>query len=323
MDIFQERQKPEDVLYKPITLSDWASYWDITVDQIPDSFSAYLAKVNTRHRLANKQDLESFISCFIQNVSKPTANRTAEENIAIFERGWAQHKQDWLEKGNLSALVPKYHYNIPPYLMGPGGGGGMYVVEDSLLASNMQALCTRYLALTYLKPFETIHEFGSGSGMNLYLIAETAPEKKVIGYEWTQSGVAMADSIGKLKDWSVTGRHFDMFHPDQLADCGGDAVLIFGVIEQLHDSYHDFVTYLLEKKPGIVINLELDGAGEMQANVYGELSNFFLKLRGYSQHYTQDIHALKLERKIEIIFDKFLPWLTSFCNLRCTIWKPL
>ncbi len=321
MGISQMQQEPVNAAWKPITLADFASYWNVTPDQIPDSFASYLHEVNTRHRAADKDDLESFISCFIRNVSKPTATRTVEENVAIFERGWAQHKQEWLEKGDLSALVPKYHYNIPPYLMGPDGI--MQVVEDGLLASNMQALCTRYLTLTYLKPFNTVHEFGCGSGMNLFLMAETDPEKKIIGYEWTQSGVAMADSIGEKTGWNIRGRHCDMFAPDLSVNCAGDAVLIFGVIEQLHDDYHSFVDFLLEKKPGIVINLELDGSEKDQKEMYGQLADFYLTMRGYSRNYTKTLHALKSEKKVDIIFDKPIPWLTCFCNLRCTIWRPL
>lgn len=307
--------------YKSVTLADFASYWHVIPEDMPKEFAPYLTAVNTTHRAPDKQDLEKYLSYFIRNVSKPTATRTVEENIAVFEEGWGRHMQEWLAKGELSALIPKYHYSMPPYLMGPDRT--IHVVEDSFLASNMQALCTRYLALSYLKPFERIHEFGCGSGMNLYLLASTTPEKRIIGYEWTQSGVAMADCIGSLKDWLVTGKHFDMFHPDYTVQCHGDAVLIFGVIEQLRDAYHDFVAFLLEKRPGIVVNLELDGADTGQANVYGELANLFLKLRGYSQHYTQTLHELASKQKIEILFDAMIPWLTSFCNLRCTIWKPL
>ncbi|GHT85251.1 hypothetical protein FACS1894137_09280 [Spirochaetia bacterium] len=106
--------------------------------------------------------------------------------------------------------------------------------------------------------------------------------------------------------------------------CGCVRSGIFGVIEQLADNYVDFLNFLISKKPELVINVELESSyGDGRNTMYGQLGDLFLKLRDYSLNYSTMLQSLENDKKISIITSHTLPWLTSFPNLRCTIWRPL
>jgi hypothetical protein len=306
---------------KFVTLEDFASYWETTADQLPKEFKQYFTILDTEYRDADKNDLENYISSFIEQVSKPTATRTVEENIAIFEQGWSEHKALLEESGiSLETFIPKY-YNSTRLHRGPGGK--VYVSKHGGFPVKFQILYIRYITLSYLRQFNSVHEFGSGSGLNLFVIASTVPGKNITGYEWTKAGVDIANLIGDKTGWPVNGRHFDMFTPPPpLFNLEKSAVLTCGSIEQLGDNYNAFLDFVLESKPGIVIHLEPDGFPENLSSVYDRLSKFYIKLRGYSQRFSTRLKELENTKEIEILFSRFIPWMSNFYDVKCTIWKP-
>lgn len=304
---------------RAISLDDFAGYWQTTADRLDPETAPRLAAVDTAHRAAAKEDLEDYLDVFIQKLSKSTARRSPEENAAIFERGWAEHKLALTERCDFEALRPKYYQFAPPYCL--GDDGEMYVCRDRTLPSEMQVLYMRHLARTHLRPFPVIHEFGSGSGLNLLAVAEAAPGKKIVGYDWTASGVELAGLIGRQRALDVSGRPFDMLAPNYSVDVRGQAVLTVTAIEQLNENYRPFLDYLLAQKPGLVVHLEPDTT--QTATVYLRLAAYYMKMRGYPLHFTEHLGELADQGRISIVFSRRLPWLSSFCNFNCTIWKPL
>lgn len=312
--------KDEKTDMKSVTIEDFASYWGVDSSSLPNSIEEYLGVVNTKHRETDKEELEEYVNSFVKKVSKSTSMRTKEENIAIFEKGWSEHKEHLKEKCDFDALMPKYYGGGLPFFLGPDLSA--HVCENNILSAEMQILYMRYLASTYFRPFDEIHEFGSGSGLNLFAIGSTTPDKRLIGYEWTKSGTEIADLIGEKSGLQVTGRRFDMLQPDRSVDLEGKAILTVASIEQLGENYSAFLEFLMAAKPGIVAHLEPGAPSASSKAMYSNLAVLYAKLRGYPLRFSETLKALDAENKISILFSRPLPWVSRFGNYTCTIWKP-
>ncbi|MCC8195108.1 MAG: hypothetical protein LIP28_10735 [Deltaproteobacteria bacterium] len=301
-----------------ITPEDFSRYWG--KHSLPAGFETFLKAINTRYREANKVDLEEYIASFIAKVSKVSATRTEEDNLTIFEKGWAEHIARIQKHCDLSALRPKYYERGVPYLLGEGCT--MHVCENPGLAADMQLLYVRYLMSSLLAESKTIHEFGSGTAQNLLVMASMAPDRTFLGYEWTDSGVALATMVGQKCGYSISGRKFDMLRPDHSVAVRGDAVLTITSVEQLGENYDAFLEYLLEQKPSLVFHIEPDTTPPAMPSMYHSLAVLYMRLRGYPQAFTQKLVELQRQEKIHILLSRQLPWMAAFGNYRCIAWKP-
>jgi hypothetical protein len=307
---------------KQITLSDFAGYFCVSPEAVPEEIAADLARIDTRYREATKEELEKYIDYFIKKVTKRTARRSDEANQEIFERGWTENLEATSKEFGFEAIRPKYYQNLPPYY--PGPDGRMYFCKNRNMPIDMLALYVEYLFLSLFSGFESVHEFGSGSGQNLLTMAGlSAPSQKLVGYDWTDSGVRLADLIGEKTGRDVTGRHFDLLNPDYSVDIQGQAVFTVLAIEQLADRTEAFLEFLLTKKPGLVVNIEPDSGLKAGDSMYSNLSDLYLSLRGQSQNYYQALKKQETVGRLTIKQAHPLPWLFSFSNIACLIWKPL
>jgi hypothetical protein len=308
---------------KQITLADFAGYFTVEPEAVPEEIAADLTNINTRYRETNKEELEEYFDYFIKKVTKRTARRTDEANQEIFERGWAENLEYTQKKLDSEAIRPKYYQNLPPYY--PGPDGRVYFCENRNMPVDMLDLYVKYLFLSLFSGFETIHEFGSGSGQNLLTMAGVPipPPRKLVGYDWTDSGVRLADMIGEKTGRDVKGRHFDMLEPDYSVDIQGQAVLTVLAIEQLADRTEAFLEFLLAKKPRLVVNIEPDSGLKVGDSMYSNLSDLYLSLRGQSQNYYQALRKQETAGRLTIKQAHPLPWLFSFSNIVLSIWRPL
>lgn len=305
---------------KVITADEFAGYWGLTKEQVPLEFWDYFLKINTSYQEVDKADLEIYIDALVKKVTKSTATRNMEQNLDIFETGWAEHRGLLKQQCSLESVMPKYYNNSLPYYI--GDDGLMYRFKNRNLGPDFQVLQMRFLALTHFASVDSIHEFGSGSGLNLLAISSTTPGKQLIGYEWTRSGVELADMIGQLSGQPVSGCHFDMFNPDDSIELQGQAVLTMISIEQLGERYEDFLNFLVRKKPAVVVHIEPDFT-TTDASAYLRLSGLYMKLRGYPQTLTQTLRKMETEGRLKIEFFHRLPWMNNYNNWACTIWKTI
>lgn len=302
-----------------ISLKDFAADWGLDSAAVPREFRDYFAQVNTSHQPTDKNDLEEYLDAFLKKTNKSSARRNDEQNLDIFEQGWAEHRRLLEQECGLASVMPKYYTNLLPYYI--GGDGRLYKFDNRALGADLQVLQMRYLALTKFKSAGAVHEFGSGSGLNLLAISSTVPGLPLVGYEWTESGVELADMIGRLSGRPVSGRHFDMLNPDESVDLEGQAVLTCLSIEQLGDRHQAFLDFLIRKKPALVVHLEPDTTTAV-GSVYLELAHLYMKMRGYTLTLTQTLRRLEAEGRLTIEFCRRLPWISNFNNWACTIWKP-
>jgi hypothetical protein len=313
-----------DVCERSITPEMFAKYWETTI--LPDGFEKFLKSIDTYHREADKYELEKYLEMFIDKVSKSSAIRNEEENLAIFEKGWAGNKKRVQENGlNFESLSPVYYKKDAPSFFHENGT--LYICGNSALTAEMQLLYVRYLALTFFKDCRSIHEFGSGTGINLLSMALLFPQKEIIGYEWTQSGIDLANLIGEKTGSNVRGRYFDMLRPDYSVNLTGAAVLTFGSVEQLSEHYGDFLEFLIRGRPALVAHVEPDTSTpppglHKKISVYYKLSLLYMRLRGYPKYFTQNINTLYSQGKIDILFSRQLPF-PIYSSVRCIIWKPV
>lgn len=304
---------------KNISVEELAADWGMDPAAVPHEFLDYFAQVNTSRQPTDKSDLEEYIEAFLKKTNKSSARRNDEQNLDIFEQGWAEHRRLLEQECSLAAVMPRYYDNLLPYYI--GGDGRLYKFDNRALGADLQVLLMRGLALTKFKSAGAVHEFGSGSGLNLLAISSTVPDLPLVGYEWTKSGVELADLIGRLSGRPVSGRHFDMLNPDESVNLEGQAVLTCLSIEQLGDRHQAFLDFLIRKKPAFVVHLEPDTT-TADGSVYLNLTHLYMRMRGYTLTLTQTLRRLEAEGRLTIEFCRRLPWMSNFNNWACTIWRP-
>lgn len=100
----------------------------------------------------------------------------------------------------------------------------------------------------FVKPFDYVVEFGSGSGH----IAELVES---LGYEVLATDQSFW-SVKLCRFLGLTSAHFDMENPSNKVSARGAVVLTSCSMEQLGTQWKRFYQYLLRSKPKIVIHQE-------------------------------------------------------------------
>ena len=167
---------------------------------------------------------------------------------------------------------------------------------------NFYKIFRSWIFSEYLFGFDTIYEFGCGTGFNLVELAKLYPEKKLHGLEWVSPSVEILRLLREKCGYNITGHLFDMFSPDKnLEVTPTSAFLAIGALEQIGKNFEPFLEFVLEKRPAIFVHV--DSITEL----YGEnnLSDYLaLKhdiKRNYLQGYLTRLRELEKEGRVEIM----------------------
>ncbi|MEA2905400.1 MAG: hypothetical protein QOI12_2787 [Alphaproteobacteria bacterium] len=159
-----------------------------------------------------------------------------------------------------------------------------------------------WLFKTYLAEFDRVLEFGCGSGYNLAALAELYPEKELVGLDWSEAAVALVGRIGATQDRRLIGRQFDFFDPDPSLALGKtSAVMTFAALEQTGTRFTRFLDWLLERKPGLVINMEPALELYDADRPFDQLAVRYHTGRDYLSGYFPGIRELANEGKAQIL----------------------
>jgi len=163
-------------------------------------------------------------------------------------------------------------------------------------------LFRKWIAATLMSPYDSIYEFGCGSGYNLTAINKVIPNKKMYGCDFVQSSVDLVDLIADETGCDLRGVLFDMTDPDFDLDIDPrSCIFTFGAIEQIPGKFKNFVGYLRQKKPALCMHIEPTVELYDPSNRADQTAIEFHKQRGYTTGFLPHLQELDKAGEISLI----------------------
>ena len=304
-----------------VTLEDFARSFGTTVDDIPDDCRELIAKTDFRYKILAGEERDKVLLDVLKKIESDQQIIGAPERQTTWEKGWQENLQDFIRSGYaLDRLVPKF---IEP-------NQAKRLNRNYIIPSNPNfeldyfSVFRLWLFKKYLKEFESIYEFGCGTGFNLVALAQLYPEKKLYGLDFVPSSRDLVNRIGEVYGWKMTGHFFNMLSPDENCKIeNNSAIFTIGAIEQLASNFEAFLQFFLKRSPELCLHVEPTIELYDENNLIDYLAMKFHRKRGYTEGYLTRLRELEAKNKIEILKVKRLFWGSLYMEgYSLIIWKP-
>jgi hypothetical protein len=247
--------------------------------------------------------------------------RVGEHRHEIWENAWADVARRYdASGGDLASLAPPFMSATPVLRV----AGDYARPVDPRFELNWFAVFRHWLFSRHLGAAERVFEFGCGSGFNLTALAGLHPQLRLCGLDWTESVVALVDRIGAQHGLNLRGRRFDFFAPDPDLTLGpGSVALTFAALEQTGDRYEPFLSWLLERRPDLVINMEPAIELYDPTSLVDHLAIRYHQHRGYLNGYFARVQELARRGEAEILDVRRLGFGSQYHEgYSLLIWRP-
>lgn len=236
-------------------------------------------------------DLMDFMVSDSQQVGAP-------DRKEVWLKGWKENLDAFLKSGDADDLIPNFVRLSPVVRFGQQ----FIRPVNQRLELDYIKLFQRWFIPTVIDGYDSIYEFGCGSGYNLVAISQMMPGKTMYGCDFVQSSVDLMCPIADKFGCNLQGILFDMTDPDFDINLDHNAcVLTSGAVEQIPGKFKKFVAYLLEKKPSLCIHIEPIIELYDPSNRVDETAIEFHKQRGYTVGFLPHLQALDEANRINLI----------------------
>jgi len=306
---------------RQVTLEDFARSFGTSVKDISEDCREQIAKHDFSYRVLTEKERDKVILDVIKKIESDEQIVGTGGRRNTWERGWAENLQDFFESDyNLNKLVPKFFRS----------NQAIRFNQDYIKSSNPNfeldyfSIFRLWFFKKYLKDFDSIYEFGCGSGFNLAVLARLYPKKKLYGLDFVPSSVSLADKLGEAYNWNISGRIFDMLKPDESFQIDNNsAIFTIATIEQLASNYEPFLQFVLKKSPKLCLHVEPIIELYDENNFIDYLSIKFHRKRHYSENYLTRLRELEAQNKVKVLKTKRLYFGSLYHEAYSyTIWKP-
>jgi len=283
----------------------FAILFGTTPDTILSTCGDLLQRYDFRYEVIRGKERDGIILDVLKVLDSRNFKASGKARENDWEQGWQENLDEFIESGyDLDALAPKYisKYDVSRLFQ------QFVKPNDKLFELNYYTVYRHYLFTTFLKPFDSIYEFGCGSGYNLAVMNSLFPDKRIMGLDWAESSVNIANALGTQLKTHIYGKHFDYFQPDyNLEISANSAVITLNSMEQIGGDYQAFLDFILAKKPALCINAEPILEMYDDNNLIDYLAIKYHKLRNYLSGYYDALKLLEARGKIKILYSHRVP----------------
>ena len=103
----------------------------------------------------------------------------------------------------------------------------------------------------------------------------------------------------------------------------GSGVLLYSALEQLGTNFEQFLEYILENKPRIVVHIDFLEELYDPKDEFDNMVLKFAKKRNYLSGYVRKMRRWEREGKIEMVKMKRVPFGQLYIDYSYDIWKPV
>lgn len=306
---------------KRLTIEDFAMSFGSSPEEFSDSCRKMIEETDFSYRTLEGKDRDLIILDVIKKIETDQQIIGASDRQGVWEKGWEENLNDFIESDyNLSKLVPRF---IRP-------NRTVRLNQDYIEPVNADfelaylSLFRRWLFENYLSEYDSVYEFGCGTGFNLVELTRLYPEKTLYGMDFVSSSVNLVNRLGEVYGWPIRGYLFDMISPDiRLELDENSAIFTIGAVEQLASRFDAFLEYLLAASPRLCIHVEPTIELYDEHNLVDYLAMKFHKKRGYTENYLTRLRELEGRGLIDILKVKRLYFGSLYMEgYSCLIWKP-
>ena len=236
-----------------LQLEDIAGSFGTTVDNFNDSFIALYESTNWSYTKLEGADKDKKIIDCLEFVKQDKQIIASPIRTTEWESGWKENLDRYKISNNIEDIIPRFIRSNRPVRYKKE----FIIPKDPSFELNYIKLIQRWFFSTYMHSYSSIHEFGCGSGMHLVTLSNLFPNKKLFGYDFSPSSVDLVNTLSRTTATNITGILFDMCNPSNVTHIDENACCFtFGSIEQLAGKFHNFLDFIMQKKPGICFHIE-------------------------------------------------------------------
>ncbi|MGB7567175.1 MAG: class I SAM-dependent methyltransferase [Chitinivibrionales bacterium] len=284
---------------KTITDNDFRRLFNVPQCRFPKAFHETLQRTDTRYAQADKVQLSEHVLSTLKLIHSPRIQRSAEENLDAWEKGWMENLMSLDESSSLSdALKPKY-FRPSKFLRFEKD---LVAMTNPNLEYDLFTLIRLHLFSSVLSSYDAVYEFGCGTCQNLVMVSEMYPEKFLYGLDWASSSAKIARTLHDRFGKNIDGRQFDMTSPAQDFNVRPNScVMTIHAMEQIGARHEAFIQFLLKKKPALVMHLEPILELYDETNLLDYLALVYSQKRNYLSGLLTSLRKLEQQKGIEIV----------------------
>ena len=279
-----------------ITKKDLLTYFEVDEQLLSKDVIDFLDKLfPIEYNELNFEEYQEYMTLVLQILNKISFD-------IDFDRNWIvilQNIVDKQKKDVVNSLKPTWFRNDK-----------FYVIDKKFCTTNTEVLDWKYqLAVRniifskYLFDVENVYDFGSGSGINIYLINQLFEKIKLHASDSSKVSVEILEELNNYLGIDVGYDMIDIKNKIDIDIKPNSAVITTSALEQVGGDIDSFIDFVLEKKPKRVINIEpiLEFSHN---NEFDNLMKLYCEKRNYLKYYYSKLLQLERENKIKILFKK-------------------
>jgi len=272
------------------------------IDELPDECGRLVAEHDFRYEEATSDQQADLVLEILKKLDAKEFSVVGEHRKDIWERGWSENLREFNAAGHdAAALMPKYYRGHPfvrfrQRFIRPA---------HPAFEINFSTVLRTWLFRRYFADAADVYELGCGTGLNLILLANLFPEKRLHGADWASASAEILAGVARRYGWRLDGHHFDFFRPDpafRLAPAS--AVLTFTALEQVGERHQALLDYLLAQRPAICVHVEPLAELYDESNLLDYLALRYHRGRAYLTEFLTALRELEAAGRIEILLTR-------------------
>lgn len=305
-----------------VTVKDFAASFDAGESDVFEKCGRLIEKHNLSYKYIEGEQRDKLIIEILEKIGKDTQTIGEPKRKDVWNDGWQENLTEFINSGyDLNALVPKFIRPDQPVRFKQ-----RYILpSDAAFELKFYDVYRQWLFKTYFCGVDNCYEFGCGTGFNLMVLSKLFPNLKLYGSDFVKSSVELVNKIAEIYSLNLEGFIFDMIKPDKnLAIKPNSGVFTIGAVEQLGGKFHDFIEYLIENKPKIVMHtepaVELYDINKLE----DYLAYKFQEKRGYTKGLLSHLEKLEEQGRVKIEKIKRLYFGSLFMEgYNLIVWRPV
>ena len=277
-----------------ITLADFESAWDTSTSTW---FRNRFMQRELKYAELNNSERDDVI-LHILNTLEGEVSVAGPHRNKDWELGWHENFQNYILNKDSTAIIPKYFDKHPIVRWKQN----WIKSSSSSLEYDMFSTLIDWVIDTNLVSFESIYEFGCGTGHNLIRMRERFPQANLVGLDWATSSQSLINEFAaKTNDVKLQSANFDFMNPNyDLEIQTNSAVITIAALEQTGENFKQFINYLIASKVELVLHIEPINELLDENKLIDNLSIRYFRKRNYLNGLLTHLKGLQEVGKIKI-----------------------
>ena len=281
-----------------LKIDNFLKLLDIRQTDFPLESQKIIHLEDFRFREIEGAEKDKIILHILQRLDKKDFWISGADKQHIWEKGWEENLKTFRTTKNISSLIPKFVQREPVLRL----DSKFIKPFSNSFEFNFVNVYRHWLFSEFFKNVRKIYEFGCGSCQHIPVLVNLYPDKEIHGLDWAASSLELIRCLKNEMGWNIIGHRFNLFQPDATLDLDADCgVFTMGTMEQLGKDFVPFTSFLLEKRPSIVVNVETIHELYNPEILTDYLAIRFDESRSYLKGYLSYLKELEKDKKITIL----------------------